>query len=97
MESPNSLAMSCANLREGLYLFFSRKTIVSRRTPTFRASSSWDIFFPALNSRIRLRMLHPEQFNADPADKKDQRHSQNTCSDQTMRFQGYAVTEVHDN
>ena len=45
---------------EGLYFPFSRNTIVSRLTPTFRARSSWVISNLALNSLIRLVILQAE-------------------------------------
>lgn len=48
----SAFAMSWASFRLGLYLPFSRKTMVSLRTPTFLAKSSWVKSKRALNSLI---------------------------------------------
>ena len=41
MGAPTAREMSMASLREGLYWAFSRRMMVSRRTPTLAASCSW--------------------------------------------------------
>ena len=48
----NTLATSKANFRDGLYLFFSRNTMVSLLTPTKEANLSWVMPSRALNSLI---------------------------------------------
>lgn len=41
MDAATALEISTASLSDGLYWAFSRRIIVSRRTPTFSASCSW--------------------------------------------------------
>jgi len=48
----NTLEMAYANFNEGLYFPFSRNTMVSRRTPTFCARSTWVRLSLARNSLI---------------------------------------------
>ncbi len=63
MVTPKTPAISCASLSDGLYLFFSRKTMVSRRTFTFLARSSWVRSNRARYSRIRLFIFNSSEID----------------------------------
>jgi hypothetical protein len=86
MAVPNTLAISWASFREGLYLFFSRKTIVSLLTLTLFARSSWVRLYLALNSFILLFISDASEIEYQPADRKDHCHPQNTCPYQSVGF-----------
>lgn len=77
---PNTLAISWASLSDGLYLFFSRKTIVSLLTFTFLARSSWVRLYLARNSFILLFIFYTSEIEHQPGDSKDHRHPQDTCA-----------------
>lgn len=75
MLQSNTFAISYASFREGLYLFFSRKTIVSLRTLTFFARSSWVKLNLALYSLILLFIFNAGKVEHEPAYGKDNCHA----------------------
>ncbi len=95
MGNSKTIEISCASFKEGLYLFFSRNTIVSRRTPTFCASSSCDKLNLALSSLILLFIFQTIKFYCNPAHKKDEGHAQNSGTNQRVRFHFGFVADIH--
>lgn len=91
MDTPKTCARSYASFNEGLYLFFSRKTMVSRLTFTFFASSSWVRLNLALNSLIRLVICQTFEVNDQPGNCKCESHSQDTGSYQFLRIHDDSV------
>ncbi len=79
MAAPKTLAISYASFSEGLYLFFSRKTMVSRRTFTFLARSSWVRLNLARYSLILLFIFDTCEIKNQPAYCKDNGHTKNPC------------------
>src|SRR5512143_3293185 len=88
--------MSWASRSEGLYFPFSRKTMVSRRTPAIRASSSWDSPSLVLSSLMRLFILEPEDLQPEPAENEDDGHAGDAGPDQAVGLERRLVAEVHD-
>ncbi len=87
--------MSCASWSDGLYLAFSRNTIVSRRTPTFLARSSCVILSLALSSRIRLFIEFPDKVKIEPETGIKYCHTKNTEPHKGMAFIINSVADVH--
>lgn len=71
--SPTALEISIANLREGLYCAFSKRIIVSRRTPTCAANCSCVKFFNCLY----FFSLHSKSGTLIPRFRQMVRHGRN--------------------
>lgn len=93
MVTEKTRASSKASFNDGLYLFFSRKTIVSLRTFTRRASSSCVMSNRARNSLILLFIPDPPEVKKEPAQGKHQRHAQDSG---TQQFFGIERDPVFD-
>jgi len=92
---PNTLAISCASFSEGLYLFFSRKTIVSLLTFTFFARSSWVRLNLARYSFILLFISDSPKVEKEPANSKDYSHPQYTGPNNCVCLIIDSVREIH--
>lgn len=81
----NTFAISCANFSDGLYLPFSRKTMVSLRTPTLFARSTCVSLSLALRSLILVFIgAYPSQ--VQPRKQKDHTHAHHTKSNHELYF-----------
>jgi len=86
MAIPNTLEISYASFNEGLYLPFSRNTIVSLLTFTFMARSCCVRSKRALNSLILFFMTCPSVIDNCPGKKKYETYCNQTIRKQKSRF-----------